>query len=501
MLFAALDFQYVIDLLFPKESAMLFTSLRFLYFFCIVFTAYWILPWQRARVYLLLVASFYFYASWNKWLAGIIFVSTTLDYLLARGMVAYESPRWRKVFLTVSVVANLGLLCYFKYANFFLHSVEQALRASGSTASLPVLQVMLPIGISFYTFEAISYTVDVYRRRIAAERNLAHFVLFITFFPHLVAGPIVRARDFLPQIRRPKHWNWARLHLGVQYIILGLVKKLIIADRMAIYAERVFAEPAAYASNAVWVAVLAYAIQIYCDFSGYTDMALGTAHMLGYKLAINFNMPYLAANVSEFWHRWHISLSTWLRDYVYIPLGGSRGSDCPDCRRRLTNRNLLVTMTLGGLWHGASWTFVVWGVLHGLYLLVHRAFQRFCGDRPKLNGFLQTLPGTCLRVAVTFLCVSFAWVFFRAQTFAAALEIAKRMAVYHRGSQAPVTFHSFATLAVILLLCHALSHGGWWKRIAVRLPGPVIGFGYATLVTAVLVLTPEWGKRFIYWDF
>lgn len=301
---------------------MLFCSQQFLLFFSAVFCFYWLVPWQRCRVWLLLGASFYFYASWNKWLAAIICLSTAMDYAVARGMEATASHGCRKLLLGLSLAANLGLLCYFKYVNFFLGSVEHALHALGAEASLPVLQVILPIGISFYTFEAINYTIDVYRGRVPAERNLAHFMLFITFFPHLVAGPIVRARDFLPQIRRRKRWDWARMHLGVQYLLMGLFKKMAIADRMALFVDPVFAEPGRYGSGAVWLATLAYALQIYCDFSGYTDMALGSAHLLGYKLAKNFNLPYWAANVSEFWRRWHISLSTWLRDYLFIPLGG-----------------------------------------------------------------------------------------------------------------------------------------------------------------------------------
>ncbi|OYV80797.1 MAG: membrane-bound O-acyltransferase family protein, partial [Planctomycetia bacterium 21-64-5] len=295
---------------------MLFCSEKFLVFFTLVFALYWAMPWHRVRIYLLLAASFYFYASWNQWLALIIGVSTTIDYFVARGIAASEDPRRRKLLLSITVVGNLSLLCYFKYANFFLHSVEQTLQAMGATSSLPVLQVILPIGISFYTFEAINYGVDVYRRHVPAERSLAHFMLFITFFPHLVAGPIVRARDFLPQINRRKQWDWARLQLGAQFFLMGLFKKLAVADRMAMFADPVFANPEQYRTTAVWLAVLAYALQIYCDFSGYTDMALGTAHMLGFKLAQNFNMPYASANISEFWRRWHISLSSWLRDYL-----------------------------------------------------------------------------------------------------------------------------------------------------------------------------------------
>src|SRR5438105_1243962 len=228
---------------------MLFCSEAFLLFFAVVFAIYWTMPWQRARVWLLLIASFYFYASWNKWLALLIGVSTVADYLLARGLDRWTHRGVRRALLLMSLGGNLGLLCYFKYANFFLSSIEESLRLCGMSASLPVLQVMLPIGISFYTFEAINYMVDVYRRKIPAERDLSHFMLFITFFPHLVAGPIVRARDFLPQIRRPKRWDWARLHLGGQYLLMGLFKKLAIADRMALYADPVFANPEPYASG------------------------------------------------------------------------------------------------------------------------------------------------------------------------------------------------------------------------------------------------------------
>jgi alginate O-acetyltransferase complex protein AlgI len=456
--------------------------------------AYWI-DHDRARVWLLLGASFFFYASWNRWLALIICVSTALDYLLALGMEASASTRLRRLLLAVSIVANLGLLCYFKYANFFLQSVAQALHAVGASSSLPVLSVILPIGISFYTFEAINYTADVYRRRAPAERNLAHFMLFITFFPHLVAGPIVRARDFLPQIRRAKHWDWARLQLGAQYFLMGLFKKLAIADRMALFADPVFQDPTQYNSHAVWLATLAYAIQIYCDFSGYSDMALGTAHMLGYKLAQNFNMPYLAANVSEFWHRWHMSLSSWLRDYLFIPLGGSRGSNWQTCR------NLLVTMALGGLWHGASWTFVVWGVLHGVLLIGHRFFRAFCKSRPWLDGALQSWPGRIVCVAITFLAVTIGWVFFRATTFGVAAEMLHRMAVHHAGLTSPLHNRSLWYMVAVIVLCHALAQRGIWKKLAARLPAPVLGFGYAAVLSLSLVLAPVAGKTFIYFQF
>jgi alginate O-acetyltransferase complex protein AlgI len=474
---------------------MLFCSQQFLVFFTIVFVLYWALPWPRGRVYLLLAASFYFYASWNHWLALIICASTTLDYFIARALEALSSPRARRGLLTVSIVANLGLLCYFKYANFFLHSLEQALRGAGVHASLPVLSVLVPIGISFYTFEAINYTVDVYRGQGRAERDLANFMLFILFFPHLVAGPIVRARDFLPQTRRRKRWSWPRAQLGVQLLLMGLFKKLAIADRMALFADPVFADPAVYGTAAVGMAVLAYALQLYCDFSGYTDMALGAAHLLGYRLAQNFNMPYLSANVSEFWRRWHISLSSWLRDYLFIPLGGSRDSTWR------TNRNLMLTMALGGLWHGASWPCVVFGVIQGLYLVVHRSFRAWCQRRPGLDQLLLAPAGRAVRIAVTFLAFLLSLVIFRSATLGSGLTMLKRLVRVRPGLDAPLDPSGLWYTLAVVLACHALAWGGWWKKLAPRLPPSVLGFGYVATLFFALVLAPDAGKAFIYFQF
>jgi alginate O-acetyltransferase complex protein AlgI len=474
---------------------MLFCSLPFFYFFCVIFAVYWSLPWQRARVWLLLIASFYFYASWNKQLALLIGVTTVMDYLVARGMDATDRQLRRRFLLGLSLVVNLGILVYFKYANFFLHSLEAALRAGGATASLPVLKVILPVGISFYTFEAINYTVDVFRRRVRAERNLANFMLFITFFPHLVAGPIVRARDFLPQIHRLKRWDWLRLQLGVQYLLMGLFKKWAIADHMAQFADPVFASPGLYSTAACWIATLAYTLQIYCDFSGYTDMALGCAHMLGYKLAINFNMPYLARNAAEFWHRWHISLSTWLRDYLFIPLGGSRGT------AHQTRRNLLLTMTLGGLWHGANWTFVIWGVYHGLLLIGHRLFAAACKPWPILDRACQSVLGTVCRWTVTMLAVMLGWVLFRATTLPVAASVLHRLFVPQVGMSAPMPAFSLWCLLVLVAACHAIGHYRLWKWAVTRLPAPALGFGYATALTLALLLAPATGKAFIYFVF
>ncbi|SIN93258.1 alginate O-acetyltransferase complex protein AlgI [Singulisphaera sp. GP187] len=474
---------------------MLFCSQAFLLFFAIVFATYWALPWSRARIGLLLVASFYFYASWNRWLAALIGLSATFDYAVGLGLDRSRSARKRSLLLGLSLVANLGLLAYFKYVNFFLGSLEAMLRALGSEASLPVLRVMLPIGISFYTFEAINYTVDVYRRRVPAERNLGHFLLFITFFPHLVAGPIVRARDFLPQLRQTKRWDWARMQLGAQYFLLGLFKKLAIADRMAAFADPVFAQPSDYSTHAVWVAALAYTVQIYCDFSGYTDMAIGCAHLLGYKLAANFDLPYLSRNVSEFWRRWHISLSTWLRDYLFIPLGGSLRS------RRRTYLNLLVTMTLGGLWHGASWTFVIWGAFHGFLLIGHRLFRDLCDARPTVRAMFDHPLGTLARIGLTFLTVCVGWVIFRATSFGLALAMLRRLFIPHGGAGTPAAETSFWITLLVVVVCHILAVRGLTTRLMDRLPAPVLGFGYAAILMVALVLAPDAGKPFVYFQF
>jgi alginate O-acetyltransferase complex protein AlgI len=276
---------------------------------------------------------------------------------------------------------------------------------------------------------------------------------------------------------------------------MGLFKKMAIADHMEEFVRPVFAAPENYGSWAVWVAVIAFAVQIYCDFSGYTDMAIGSAHLLGYKLTKNFNMPYLAANIAEFWHRWHISLSSWLRDYLFIPLGGSRGS------KWQTTRNLLITMTLGGLWHGASWTFIVWGVLHGFFLIGHRAFRDFCKPRPRLDAALQSPPGTIFRVVATFLCVCVGWVFFRATTFSGASAILFRMVAPHHGLGLPLPNRSLWILGMVLIVGHAVGATGLWKRWSPRLPAPVLGVGYAVLLTLAMILAPESGKAFIYFRF
>jgi D-alanyl-lipoteichoic acid acyltransferase DltB (MBOAT superfamily) len=476
-----------------------FHTQAFLIFFAGVFCLYWLFPrrWQMARIWLLVVASFHFYAAWSFELAFLVTGTTCADYVFARMMNRTRRERLRFVVVLTSIVMNLGILCYFKYRGFFLNELYEALARAGyqpGFKKLDPLSIFIPFGISFYTFEAISYAVDVYRRKIEPERSLPRFLLFILFFPHLVAGPIVRAGDFLRQTHRPKRWNWVRAQVGVQLFLMGCFKKMAIADRMAIFCNPIISNPADYSTGACWLAVLAYALRIYCDFSGYSDMALGLAHLLGYKLTTNFNMPYISANVSEFWRRWHISLSSWLRDYVFIPLGGSRGSWWQ------TYRNLMITMALGGLWHGAAWGYVLWGVAHGLLLVIHRKFQDFCSTRPRLEAVLQTTVGTGLRILVTFVSVSLCWVLFQPD-LGKALEMYGRLFSIHAGAPLPLSNRSLWYTAAFVLICHLLVRSGLWQQVYTRLPAPVLGVGYAVCLCTAMLLAPDSGTTFIYFQF
>ncbi len=497
---------------------MLFCTWRFGLFFVVVFALYWFIPWRRLRwnvpllrgrsftvtgdemrVWLLLIASFWFYASWSHMLALIIVASTLLDYCIGLGLEAFQRTSFRRALVTLGITANLGLLCYFKYSNFFLESLDELLISSGAPVWFNTLHILVPIGISYYTFEAINYSVDVYRRLVPAERNPAHLLFFVLFFPHLLAGPIVRAKDFLPQIRRSKRWSWTRFQVGGEYFLLGLLKKWVVADQLANYADPVFADPSSFGTLANWLALLAFTVEVYSEFSGYSDMALGLAHLLGYKLAINFNMPYLATSVSDYWRRDHISLSTWLRDYLFIPLGGSRGTNWQTCR------NFVITMTLGGLWHGASWNFIIWGLMHGVFLSIHRFFRSFCQVRPRLEGFLQSVPGTALRRALTFFCIYQCFVLFRAQTFALSQAMYCRLWVPAEG---PGVVHPYGygyglfwCIVAGFVLAHVAGCRRWWQRLSLRLPTPILGFTYIVALTLCMVMAPLIEKPFLYMQF
>ena len=494
-----------------------FQSQGFLLFFLVVVALYWLVPsilglllpmskksWNTYRVYLLVIASFHFYAAWNVSLACLVTVTATLDYLFARGMMNVSNRRLRFTLMWSSIGMNLSVLGYFKYRGFFLNELSSTLANFGFDAGYGALapwQVLVPFAISFYTFEAISYAVDVYKRKIAAERSLPHFLLFILFFPHLVAGPIVRAGDFLWQAHRPKRWNWVRVQIGVQFFLIGLFKKIAIADRMALFTDGIpgspgpLVAPEGFNSSAIWLAVLAYAVRIYCDFSGYSDMAVGCAHLLGFRLIQNFNMPYLALNVTNFWHRWHISLSTWLRDYLYIPLGGSR------CGPIRTNVNLFITMVLGGLWHGANWPYLIWGALHGMMLIIHKQFAVYAANRPGLKGFLDTIFGIFIRMTFTFFCVMLCWVFFRPDLPNALVILQKMFIIDTEGAKLILHNRSLWYLVLILFVSSMMVTLGIWQKIWARTPAPIMGLCYAIVLTAAMLLSPEEGQTFIYFTF
>ena len=339
-----------------------------------------------------------------------------MDYFVGGHLHGSSDPRRRKLLLLLSVSVNLGILGFFKYFNFFVDSTANLLTGAGLEANLPTLKIILPVGISFYTFQTLSYTIDIYRRRLEPVRDFVDFALFVSFFPQLVAGPIERARNLLPQIARARDLNREGVVSGLNLILIGYFKKVAIADTLAPIVEQAFADPTGQSSGALLSGLYAFAFQIYGDFSGYTDIARGVSRLLGFELMENFQAPYLSRSITEFWRRWHISLSSWLKDYLYISLGGNRGG------RFRTYRNLFLTMFLGGLWHGAAWTFVAWGAVHGTYLAIHKMLL---GERrPDLSwprtalGWLADLG----KMFLTFHLVCFTWILFRAEDFGNALE-------------------------------------------------------------------------------
>lgn len=375
---------------------MIFHSLDFVLFFLIVFTAYWRLP-HRAQNRLLLVASYVFYGWVHPWFLGLILFSTTVDYWAARWM--EDDPARRRIYLGASLAANLGMLGYFKYANFFADSIAGILDAVGLPASRVTLDVTLPVGISFFTFQALSYTVDVYRGQLRARRSFVDVATFVALFPQLVAGPIERASALLPQVEGQRRFSADAARTGALLIAWGYFKKLVIADNVGLIADKVFAIEAP-GFHVLWAGVLAFGIQIFADFSAYSDIARGVARWLGFELMVNFDNPYFARSPQEFWRRWHISLSTWFRDYVYIPLGGSRRG----LPRELAN--IMMVFLLSGLWHGANWTFVLWGGYHGLLLVGQRLVRQFVPWRAP--AWLAPL-----QIAGMFVLVQIGWLMFR----------------------------------------------------------------------------------------
>jgi D-alanyl-lipoteichoic acid acyltransferase DltB (MBOAT superfamily) len=392
---------------------VLFNSLTFLLFFACVFSLYQLLPTWTAQKRLLLVASYLFYAAWFPPYVGILALSTTVDWWIARRIWQCEHAGRRKRLLLVSLLCNLGLLGFFKYGGFLLVNFRTALAAVGIEAGVSEWDVALPIGISFYTFASLSYTIDVYRREIRGDWRLSDYALFVSFFPHLVAGPIVRARMLLPQIEHPRRASADQISWGLALTCIGLFAKAVLADSIfAPIVDQVYKNPTAFSAVDTWAAVLGFSGQIYFDFAGYSLCAIGLALCFGFEFPDNFRYPYAAVSFSDFWHRWHITLSSWLRDYLYIPLGGSRNGVGN------TYRNLMLTMLIGGLWHGASWMFAIWGGLHGAYLAAERWLRERFG-----NASASPDRSSFVRAVAVFLIVTLTWIPFRAPDLNTSKEI------------------------------------------------------------------------------
>ena len=467
---------------------MNFVSIAFFLFFALVLFSQVVIRHRGARQTVLLAASYVFYGWWDWRFCFLMLALTLVAYYTALGL---ERHPGRKGLLAVGVAVPLAVLFFFKYMDFFVESFC----ALFGIARAGALRIILPVGISFYTFQSLSYTIDVWRGKVQVSHSLMKFALYISFFPQLVAGPIVKAADFLPQLDEDRRPTRAGVAAGLNIFLWGMLKKAVLADHLSVFVDAVYAAPAAYSSGTVLLAVLAYAMQIYFDFSGYSDMAIGCARCLGYELEKNFDLPYISANVSEFWKRWHISLSSWLQQYLYISLGGNRRG------RAHTYLNLMLTMLLGGLWHGAGVNFIIWGGLHGAALCVHKAYaaRRKRRDAGPAGRILST--------AATFAFVCLCWVFFRAQTPAQALAVLGRLFACSGGV---VHIYSWAVAALAMLALATL----WCVRYGRDASGKVHGrlpmfrlgtfggtLGFALLAGLVFILMYTGANPFIYFQF
>jgi D-alanyl-lipoteichoic acid acyltransferase DltB (MBOAT superfamily) len=490
---------------------MLFNSRVFVLFFIVVYTAYLLL--QRKRDYktqnvLLLAASYFFYACWDYRFLGLLVLQTGVDFYLARLLGYVSGPRKRKLVMVSSIVFNLTMLGFFKYFNFFTTSFAELGQRIGVTVDPVTLNIVLPVGISFYTFHTMSYTIDVYMERIRPAEHLLEFSLFVAYFPLLVAGPIERTSNLLPQLSAPREIRVEQLNAGLFLILWGYFKKIVVADNLALIANPIFQDYQSYSGFEILLGVLAFTFQIYGDFSGYTDIARGLSKLMGIELLLNFRLPYFAVSPPDFWRRWHISLSSWLRDYLYIPLGGNRHGEAK------TYRNLAATMLLAGLWHGAAWNFVIWGAYHGLILIGHRLFSRatasetptpalLAADGPLRSALWASLlapPTAVLRILPMFALTVIGWIIFRATSVHQIVYMITHLSVVPSGSSGLIASH-LALFVVPLLVLEwyqhrrgdllALAKLPLWSRVPL----------YAGLLLSCFILGRGEGAQFIYFQF
>lgn len=480
---------------------MAFNSFEFAAFLALVLATYYCLRKSAQNIFLL-IASYVFYGFWDWRFTLLLAFTTTVDYFVAQKIAGNSEPKTRLRWLWVSIAANFSVLGFFKYFNFFADSAAQLLNGFGIEPGWVTLNVILPVGISFYTFQSLSYSIDVYRNQMFPTKKWTDFALYVAFFPQLVAGPIERASHLLPEIQATRLVTRTKLTDGSSLILIGLFKKMVIADNAAPYVNEYFSSPSDFSSPQLLLGAYFFALQIYCDFSAYTDIARGCAKLLGFELMHNFRQPYLSTNITEFWRKWHISLSTWLRDYLYIPLGGNRIST------QRTYLNLMTVMLLGGLWHGASWSFVMWGGLHGLYLSIHKFLierKPFAVDSSQI---VRKYPiwRQVLGVIFTFHLVCFAWIFFRANNFALAAEYIGGIASWVSFSDitARPFYDAFKLLMALALPVLAIDMLQSYKKNELFFrdwPWALRGLLYFILLIAITIFTGENEAAFIYFQF
>ena len=468
---------------------MLFDSINFVAFFIVITALFYLLP-HKYRWLLLLAASCYFYMAFVPIYILILGFTIVIDYI-AGIFIEKNTGKRRKLWLITSLIANIGILCVFKYYNFINFNIGAVLSAWGYTTPFPALSILLPLGLSFHTFQAMSYTIEVYRGHQKAERNFGIYALYVMFYPQLVAGPIERPQNLLPQFHEKHTFNPDNIVAGLKLMLIGFLKKLVIADRLSIYVNTVYANSNTQSGKSLAIATVFFAFQIYCDFSAYSDIARGAAKVMGFDLMINFKRPYFATSVSQFWRRWHISLSTWFKDYLFIPLGGSRVK----YKYRLYI-NILIVFLISGLWHGANWTYVVWGGLNGLFLIIEAAAGRKIRTGSSISLTFKTL--------LTFLLICISWVFFRAETVQQALDIVKKIVLFdgpfYPGNPKDHFFYSIVALFFLLIFEFISEYRPALYKV---IPNNVATrFSYYLVVVMIIMLFGVFdGGQFIYFQF
>jgi alginate O-acetyltransferase complex protein AlgI len=474
---------------------MIFTSFEFVAFFALVMLVRSCLRSFTAEKWFLLVASYVFYMSWSVPCAFLILATSLIDYGVGVGLGRIENQRKRKLLLVISIVANLGVLGFFKYTNFLLDNVSSTLSFLGFNATHWDLDILLPVGISFFTFQSMTYTIETYRGKIKPCHSPRDFLLFVAFFPQLLAGPINRAADLLPQFARRVRAAAVDFETGLLQFCLGAVKKLVISDQIAPQVDLIFNAPGSYDGFTLLQGAIGYGIQIYCDFSGYSDMAIGCARMMGFRFMENFQMPYSAVNITDFWRRWHISLSSWFRDFLYIPLGGSHKGNVR------TYVNLIITMLLCGLWHGSSWNFVLWGGLHGASLAIHRIWKRW---DPLGGSKLQPVSRLAVEAfsrLLTLGMVFVGWIFFRARSLPASMQCLSRIVTWSHTGTRVVSPYILAALAAVALVHLLINKDRNWSHEVPARPIPVRIGAFAALALLLCLFGATDSAPFIYFQF